>query len=423
VALGSIAGALASAGLGLPTNAAFAQENVYKLHLENGVKLFADKNYPAALAEFQAAYEAKPSPNPLVNIALCEKALFRYPKAIVALETALERYAAVMDPGDKTAATEAIAEMRALLGNVTLSVVPATATVLVDGETLKEGAITKPIPLGPGDHKVEVRADGFVAAERTVTVVSGEQIRLTLALARDSVALVAPRTTAPVVEPAPTAPKRDQASERRGPYALALGSVLMPLTHSIYLRQPDNTFGPAYGLRIGFQVNRMAGFDVSYEHSNLFTNAGTSSSVSYSVMSNRLSGALRLIYGGPVVRVLGTIGGGVVIDSLSYTGAPTGNGSGSVCVLQEGVCPLAGSSAKGSPGGVDAFALGEAGIELDLDHVLVDIVAESQFEATGNFTSTATSASVPGVTSPVGIFGASPIINVGPALRIGYRFW
>ena len=92
--------------------------------MENGVKLFQDTNFAAALAEFQAAYDAKPSANPLLNVALCEKALFRYPRAIAALEKALALYGGAMDPGDKKASEDAVRAMRALLGTVTVTVTP-----------------------------------------------------------------------------------------------------------------------------------------------------------------------------------------------------------------------------------------------------------------------------------------------------------
>ena len=333
---------------------------------------------------------------------------------------ALEKHGTVMDPVDKAAALDAITEMRALLGSITLAIRPA-AMVTVDGESLRDEAIGKPIFLGPGEHKIEARAEGYVAAERTVTLVSGQQLALTLGFHKASAALPAGPPTSSVEEPKPSIPLRDQAPQRRGPYVLAVGSVLVPLTHSSYLEQPDDTFGPGYGIRIGFQVNRFAGFEVAYQHSNLFTDSTTSADVSYSVISDRLAGALRLLSWGEVFRVVGAIGGGVVIDSLSFNADPSAANKGCHSPAGSTWCPLVGSAGNGNPGGVDAFALMEAGVELDIDHVLVDVVGESQFEATGNFTSTPPAKK--GVTSPVGIYGASPIINVGPSLRIGYRFW
>ena len=50
-------------------------------HFKTGVKLYQDGDYTGALAEFQAAYDFKPGPGSLQNIALCQKALFRYAEA------------------------------------------------------------------------------------------------------------------------------------------------------------------------------------------------------------------------------------------------------------------------------------------------------------------------------------------------------
>jgi len=69
----------------LPGPAA-AQPDPYRQHMDNGIKLFHDGNFEAALVEFEAAYKARPKASPLLNIALCQKARFRYPKAIAALE-------------------------------------------------------------------------------------------------------------------------------------------------------------------------------------------------------------------------------------------------------------------------------------------------------------------------------------------------
>jgi hypothetical protein len=333
-----------------------------------------------------------------------------------------------MDPADRIAATDAINEMRGLLGTVTIVLNPPNAVVLVDGEELKDGAVDKPIALGPGEHRIEARAEGYVAAEHTVTVVSGAAQEVTVDLALDPAARFANLGANSDVDagpPSPAARQREPAPKRQGLYVLVLGSLLRPLTASSYLIEPDSLFGAAYGLRLGYQVNRAAGFEISYEHSSLFTSSTEDPTVSYRVISDRFGGALRLISPGKMFRILGAVGGGVVIDTMTFNYG--GNPKSSGCSLQtNNWCPLNGNAPLGqpktsNPGGVDAFFQLEAGVELDIDHVLVDVVAESQFQATGNFTSTPPTPDAP--TGPVGIFGASPIINLGPALRIGYRFW
>ena len=158
----------------------------YKLHMKNGVKLFQDKNFEAAIVEFQAAYEASPKPSPLFNIALCEKALFDYPKAIGVLEQAVARHGAAMDEADKKAAIEAIDEMRALLAYVTVKITPPQATLRIDGDEKPPGAADRPIPLGPGTHTISAASEGYAIGEATITVASGETDKVvTLSLVPD----------------------------------------------------------------------------------------------------------------------------------------------------------------------------------------------------------------------------------------------
>jgi hypothetical protein len=447
-----------------PTAAA-AEDDPYKLHMENGVKLFHDGNFAAALAEFQAAYDARPSANPLVNVALCEKALFRYKKAIAALEKAIALHGATMDPGDKKAAEDAIHEMRALLGTVTATVTPPDATLIVDGEDQPAGAAGKPILLEPGEHKVGARAPGFLPREQPVRVASGQkhEVQIVLVVEEGLVTVEAPDPhmtvtvddrvvgigswsgTLPAgphvvkaigqgeplvvpivvspdkpvdVRPGATPKKDDALPLRRGIYVLGTGSILFPLEHLPDFQNPHTDFGAAFGARVGFQVNNTAGFDLSYQHSSITTYQvdDADGTISYRLLSDRVAASLRLISPGTMWRFVGTLGGGFVVDGVQF-----GTGFTDACMkpLTSKSCPYVDPAKPPSVLGFDAYGLVELGAELDIDKVLVDLGMEAQFESTGNITPPATSMSM----LPSSIYGTRPIINIGPALRIGYRFW
>lgn len=156
---------------------ALAQADEYKQRMDKGVKLFQDKNFEAAIVEFRAAYNVRPKASPLVNISLCYKSLFDYPKAIAALEEALAKHSDTMDEATKKAAESAITEMRDLLAYVTLKVTPKEATISIDGEDQPASITEKPVPLGPGPHRISARADGHATAEQTITLASGEKDR------------------------------------------------------------------------------------------------------------------------------------------------------------------------------------------------------------------------------------------------------
>lgn len=444
-----------------------AQVDPYKQHMDNGIKLYQDGNYLAAITEFQAAYNVKPKASPLLNIALCYKAKFNYPKAIKTLETALERHGDTMDASDKEASESAIRDMRALLAYVTVKITPPQATLVIDDEEQPQGAAAEPVPIGPGPHKIAARAEGFAQAEQRITVASGDKPVVKLALVPDKgwVNIIAadPRMTiavdqrvmsssgqwagmlspgthivqmygpggapftaqilvvagkqlnvrpgmggvpvVPVTPPQPPPKKLPPPTPpRRGFYALAQGSVLFPLTYPPSLPTPTIDYGAAYGLRLGFQVNSIAGFDISYQHSSISSSAAAPSDEQYRFIANRLAIGLRLISSGKAVRFVGSIGGGPVFDDFTYN--VTGASSMACASLSGGpTCPLKTGSA------IDAFAYMEGGFEIDLDHVLIDLGLETQFEATGN------------IGDRGKIYNGGPLVNIGPALRVGYRFW
>jgi hypothetical protein len=447
-----------------------ADVDTYKRHMDNGVKLYTDKNYAAAIAEFQAAYEAKPNANPLVDIALCDKEMFRYPQAIAALVKALGRHGDTMDATDKKAAEDAIKEMRALLGKVTVSVTPPGATLVVDGE---DAPATEPVMLGPGKHTIVARAEGYASAQQNITVVSGGEQKITFALvaekgsvtidapdARTSIAIddqpvghghwtgllapgrhvvrlmspddppysmeivVAagvPLTVSKGVGGVPIVAPKQEEPPRRGFYVFGLGSMLFAATHppdfpgSTYggtVNKPD--YGAGYGVRVGFQVNKVAGFDAMFEHSSIFTYAASNGpspdTPYYRIIANRFAVALRLISVGDTVRFVGTLGGGFTYDDMTVVfpaGPCPAGGNGTA------PCYLVGPDKTGDHAGFDAFALMEAAMELDLDRVLLDFGAEAQLQSTGGLV---------GVGNR-GLFASLPLINGGPAIRVGYRFW
>ncbi|MEJ7735269.1 MAG: tetratricopeptide repeat protein [Polyangiaceae bacterium] len=154
----------------------------YKQHMDNGVRLYADHNYRAAVAEFEAAYAAQPKANPLVNLALCYKAEFRYPKAIEVLEKALTRHLDTMDEADRKAAIDGINEMKALLAHLRVTLVPADAGLRVDGEPVAPDAATRPIAVGPGMHRLVATRQGYLDASQELSVVSGDDKAVTLKL-------------------------------------------------------------------------------------------------------------------------------------------------------------------------------------------------------------------------------------------------
>jgi hypothetical protein len=148
-----------------------AANPAYERHMDNGVKLYGEGNYPAAIAEFEAAYAAHPNASPLINLALSYKKQFAYQRAIAVLELALKKHQDTIKPEHKEAAEKEIRELKALLAWVEVKVTPKNAELLVDGKLQTAGKIA----LSPGEHRFSAKADGYKAAEVRSTLTSGEQ--------------------------------------------------------------------------------------------------------------------------------------------------------------------------------------------------------------------------------------------------------
>lgn len=411
----------------------------YKRHMANGVKLYNDGNFAAAIVEFEAAYAESPRASPLVNIALCHKSLFHYPKAIAALELALGKHANTMEPEDKAAAEHAIAEMRALLGTVKVELSPSHAVLLIDDEPLPPGAADKPISLGPGKHRIGARAEGYEDAEQTITVTSRDRdkvVKLALepnkgwvvvktddpemAIAIDGqplalgqwAGLVEPGThlvqmykqggpeyafqvlvvagkaqeVRPEVGGVPIAVPRSLPTPPPPPPKIAkppdppLRGAYALATGGVFLMLGEEGAGGMVGARLGYRINTPIGLEFMFDYANnpIATRSGDSK---VRLSSARFGGSVRLMSPGRKVRFVASIGGGLAYNWL-------GKGE--------------------SPGGV-AFINLDTGFELDWSGVLVGLAAQQTLLLGG--------------TDTADVELADPRVTLGLGARIGLGAW
>ena len=144
-------------------------------HFNNGIKLYNDGNYHGALAEFEAAYRLKPGASSLKNIALSQKALFRYSQAAQTLERALSQHQTELDKQDKAQIQTAIAELKGLVGSVVVTVNVPGAKLSVDGRALTSHQAKRPILLNSGEHTISATAPGHAQARRIVRIAGGQK--------------------------------------------------------------------------------------------------------------------------------------------------------------------------------------------------------------------------------------------------------
>ncbi len=143
-------------------------------HFQSGVKLYRDANYPGALAEFEAAYELKPGPSSLQNVALSQKALFRYGEAADTLKLLLERHGAELSEDERRAMRLAVEELEGLIGSVLVTVEPANARVTINGQLVPPEQRGKRLRVNVGEHTVVAEAPGYTRATKTFRIAGGQ---------------------------------------------------------------------------------------------------------------------------------------------------------------------------------------------------------------------------------------------------------
>lgn len=209
--------------LAAPKDAASMEEA--RRHFKQGVLLFEDKNFDAALVEFEASYAASSEPVSLYNVGLCLRALFRYQEAIDALTRYLQGVDEKFSPQQRRAVEQVIAEMRDLLAEITIVVDPSAAAIssaFLDGRAV---VLTRaPMALAAGRHQLNLTARGFDPAIQEIVVVAGrpQTVRITL---QPSVSAIAPPGNArPEQLPQSLRAPGPETSSPAAPPALRVGS-------------------------------------------------------------------------------------------------------------------------------------------------------------------------------------------------------
>jgi hypothetical protein len=149
-----------------------------RARFDEGSRLYKAARYAEAREAFLAAHAQSADPRILFNVAVCDKALGRYARAIVTLRRSLATTDRPLPADYVRRASEAIATLSRYVAFV--SIVPSVegATITVDGEPLRES----PVPVETGSHEIVATKDGFERLTQSLVVKAGDELRVTLDL-------------------------------------------------------------------------------------------------------------------------------------------------------------------------------------------------------------------------------------------------
>lgn len=153
----------------------------YDTLLDEAVTAFDASDFARARTLFERAYELRPNSRVLRGMGIAALRLERFSEAYRTLTASLKHPVQPLTASQREEVTGLLSWMETSLGRIVLRwtpMEPAAYELLVNGNVLKESAIWLPA----GTHRVVVRARGFGAVDRTITLApeQHEVIELTL---------------------------------------------------------------------------------------------------------------------------------------------------------------------------------------------------------------------------------------------------
>jgi hypothetical protein len=141
------------------------------------VALAKKKQYAEAVEKFQASYALDPARGTLQGLALAEEKLGRVASASGHYRELRDLSHEAHDAQREQAAEKRIAELEPRIPHLNVSLVTAKdgAEVSLDGRALPKGALATPLPVDPGEHRVDAHAADGSTFSVEVTLVEGER--------------------------------------------------------------------------------------------------------------------------------------------------------------------------------------------------------------------------------------------------------
>jgi hypothetical protein len=194
--------------------------------IREGVQLRGQDQTARALPLFEKAYRISRTPRTAGQLGLCELELGNYAEAELYLAEALASPNHPWIAKNRTTLKRQLDVARANVGELSLTVSPATAEVLLDNKPADKVVAGVPLHLRKGPVVVEIRAPGYQPVQATINIVGGKREERSYALVPDSPPPVVPvaETGSSVTLAAGAVPAETSESDPRRIAAWATGS-------------------------------------------------------------------------------------------------------------------------------------------------------------------------------------------------------
>jgi hypothetical protein len=150
---------------------------------DSAIALYEKGQWDGARTSFFAAWEASKNPRVLFNVAVCDKNLGRYARAIETLKKELADGKGQLSPDEETAVKAQISGLEQFVAELTIDVSEPGAEVFVDEAKVGTTPLPAPVPVQVGERHVRVVKAGFIEGRETIELKGGASGRVTVKLA------------------------------------------------------------------------------------------------------------------------------------------------------------------------------------------------------------------------------------------------
>jgi hypothetical protein len=150
---------------------------------QQGVDLFHEGNFDAALAEFRKAYRVSPSYRILFNIAQAYYEIHDYVNALKFNKQYLADGGAEIPPARRAQVEETNQKLQTRIAQLDITVNVDGAEVRVDDVVVGTSPLPGPIAVNPGPRRVWAAKAGTSAPVRTVSPAGGDRVKVAMEIA------------------------------------------------------------------------------------------------------------------------------------------------------------------------------------------------------------------------------------------------
>jgi hypothetical protein len=140
--------------------------------------LYENGDFAGASARFESAHQASTDARILWNVAVCQKALHHYAKAIRLMRAYLASGAAANAPVAAVSARSFVAAAELLTARLEVSSNVPGAVVYADGDSLGSAPLGVEARVDWGTHQIVIKKADFTDYEQTVTVSSNADVHV-----------------------------------------------------------------------------------------------------------------------------------------------------------------------------------------------------------------------------------------------------